>query len=155
MEGQAGKILNVPPVDIITPKGDYVSIFRNSTDGKYYGKLPDNSIEQINFSGFDRDYTNVVLAFNTDRQPSLIYDTLVIATLKIVATTGQSGNINANIKTGAFTYIAIGTVRNEPVNGDLTMEGVITFIVPKTKIYQFADFGTAINSITSIFELQM
>lgn len=154
MEGQAGKILNVLPTDIITPKGDYVTIFRDSSDGKYYGKLPNGNSEQINASGFDRDYQNIVLAFNTDRQPNLVYDTLVIATLKIVALAGQKGNINADIKTGAFTYITIGTVRNEPVVGDLTMESVITFIVPKGRIYRISSVGTATNSITSIFELQ-
>lgn len=47
MEGQAGKILATTQDKIIIPKGDYVTIFKNTADGIYYGKKPDGTIEPI------------------------------------------------------------------------------------------------------------
>lgn len=46
MEGQT-KFPNTLPAKIILPKGEYVSIFRNSATGGYYGKLADGTIELI------------------------------------------------------------------------------------------------------------
>lgn len=45
MEGQPGKILNVALDNLINFSEVYTTLFRNTTDGRYYARLPDGSVQ--------------------------------------------------------------------------------------------------------------
>lgn len=81
MEGQDGKIKNTTNNRVILPKGDYVTIFRDSGTGVYYGKLPNGTLEPISGGSGAGDWSfdgNVLLA-NTGIGSLNAFDVILLA----------------------------------------------------------------------------
>lgn len=103
-----------------------------------------------------RSYSLVALAFSTSRTPSTTNDTLVVATVQIVADAGEDSTISFQVDDGGgFDTIATFRKALAALAVTNTDRGVITVLVPANSAYQIIESGTATSTITTINEVTL